>query len=166
MRKPAARNVWSWLATSLGGSEVGYAIAVMTMVFVLIVGNVQLRESTGYQSRVVNRTTDRLAADMLRLASVVNDWRYHRTLDEGGLNTRQFGLVPLPDSRISAAIRRGRLWVWIPEQQQLVDSLNRQSASSALVGTVAGGRLRMVDGTDMNLSLPAGVAEGSIVYLN
>lgn len=139
----------------------GYAIAVMTMVFVLIVGHVQLRESTGYQSRVVNRTTDRLAADMLRLASVVNDWRYHRTLDEGGLNTRQFGLVPLPDSRISAAIRRGR-----PEQQQLVDSLNRQSASSALVGTVAGGRLRMVDGTDMNLSLPAGVAEGSIVYLN
>ncbi|MGX9275447.1 type IV pilus biogenesis protein PilM, partial [Pantoea ananatis] len=27
-------------------------------------------------------------------------------------------------------------------------------------------RLRMYDGTDMNLSLPSGVTEGSIVYLN
>ncbi|EKN4036014.1 type IV pilus biogenesis protein PilM [Yersinia enterocolitica] len=144
----------------------GYAIAVMAMVFVLLVGNVQLRESTGHQSQAINRTADRLAADMLRLASGVNNWHYRSTLDDGNLNTRQFGLVPPPDSRINAAIYRGRLWLWIPEQQGLVASLNHQSVSSALVATVAGGRLRMVDGTDMNISFPAGVAEGNIVYLN
>lgn len=144
----------------------GYAIAVMAMVFVLMVGNFQWRESAGYQAQAMNRTADRLAADMLRLASGVNDWHYYRTPDEGNLNTRQFGLVPIPDSRINAAIRHGRLWLWMPEQQGLVASLNRQSANSALVGIIAGGRLRMADGTDMNLSLPAGVAEGNIVYLN
>jgi hypothetical protein len=96
----------------------------------------------------------------------VNDWRYSRTLSDGPLNVSQFGMVPAPDSRISAAISGGRLWIWSAGTSGLAASLATQSDDSALACTVSGGRLKMSDGTDMNLSLPAGVAEGNVVYLN
>lgn len=144
----------------------GYAIAVLALIFLLIVGNVQIREASRFERQGIQVNTSRLASDMLRLASAVNDWRYTRQLAEGALAVGQFGMVPVPDSHIQAAIQGGRLWVWSGDSPGLVDSLNSQSVGSALVCTVSGGRLKMSDGTDMNLSLPAGVAEGNVVYLN
>ncbi|WP_336369228.1 type IV pilus biogenesis protein PilM [Rahnella perminowiae] len=144
----------------------GYAIAVLALIFLLIVGNVQIREASRFERQGIQVNASRLASDMLRLASAVNDWRYTRQLAEGALAVGQFGMVPVPDSHIQAAIQGGRLWVWSGDSPGLVDSLNSQSVGSALVCTVSGGRLKMSDGTDMNLSLPAGVAEGNVVYLN
>lgn len=144
----------------------GYAIAALAMIFLLIVGNVQIREASRFERQGSQVNAGRLASDMLRLASAVNDWRYTRQLPEGPLAVGQFGIVPVPDSHIQAAIQGGRLWVWSADRPGLVDSLNSQSVGSALVCTVSGGRLKMSDGTDMNLSLPAGVAEGNVVYLN
>ena len=54
----------------------------------------------------------------------------------------------------------------MPATDGVYAALRTQSVTSALALTVSGGRLRMADGTDMNLSLPSGVTEGSIVYLN
>lgn len=54
----------------------------------------------------------------------------------------------------------------MPETAGVFAALRARSMTSALALTVSGGRLRMADGTDMNLSLPSGVSEGSIVYLN
>ncbi|HGY2372119.1 TPA: type IV pilus biogenesis protein PilM, partial [Citrobacter freundii] len=54
----------------------------------------------------------------------------------------------------------------VPETDGVYAALRARSVTSALALTVRGGRLRMADGTDMNLSLPSGVTEGSIVYLN
>lgn len=144
----------------------GYAIAALAMIFLLIVGNVQIREASRFERQGIQVNAGRLASDMLRLASAVNDWRYTRQLPEGPLAVGQFGIVPVPDSHIQAAIQGGRLWVWSADRPGLVDSLSSQSVGSALVCTVSGGRLKMSDGTDMNLSLPAGVAEGNVVYLN
>ena len=144
----------------------GYAIAALAMIFLLIVGNAQTREASRLERQGIQMNAGRLASDMLRLASAVNDWRYTRQLTEGPLAVGQFGIVPVPDSHIQAAIHGGRLWVWSADRPGLVDSLNSQSVGSALVCTVSGGRLKMSDGTDMNLSLPAGVAEGNVVYLN
>ncbi|AYA08468.1 pilM family protein [Rahnella aquatilis] len=144
----------------------GYAIAALAMIFLLIVGNVQTREAFRLERQGTQMNAGRLASDMLRLASAVNDWRYARQLTEGPLAVGQLGIVPVPDSHIQAAIQGGRLWVWSADRPGLVDSLNSQSVGSALVCTVSGGRLKMSDGTDMNLSLPAGVAEGNVVYLN
>ncbi|WP_047609025.1 type IV pilus biogenesis protein PilM [Rahnella aquatilis] len=144
----------------------GYAIAAMALIFLLIVGNVQIREASRFERQGIQVNAGRLASDMLRLASAVNDWRYTRQLAEGALAVGQFGIVPVPDSHIQAAIQGGRLWVWSADSPGLVDSLDSQSVGSALVCTVSGGRLKMSDGTDMNLSLPAGVAEGNVVYLN
>lgn len=144
----------------------GYGIAALAMIFLLIVGNVQTREASRLERQGIQVNADRLASDMLRLASAVNDWRYTRELGEGPLAVGQFGMVPVPDSHVQAAIQGGRLWVWSADRPGLVDSLNSQSVGSALVCVVSGGRLKMSDGTDMNLSLPAGVAEGNVVYLN
>jgi hypothetical protein len=144
----------------------GYAIAALALIFLLIVGNVQTREAFRLERQGTQMNAGRLASDMLRLASAVNDWRYTRQLTEGPVAVEQFGIVPVPDSHIQAAIQGGRLWVWSADRSGLVDSLNSQSVGSALVCTVSGGRLKMSDGTDMNLSLPAGVAEGNVVYLN
>lgn len=144
----------------------GYAIAALALIFLLIVGNVQIREASRFERQGIQENASRLASDMLRLASAVNDWRYTHQLAEGALAVGQFGIVPFPDSHIQAAIQGGRLWVWSADSPGLVDSLNSQSVGSALVCTVSGGRLKMSDGTDMNLSLPAGVAEGNVVYLN
>lgn len=144
----------------------GYGIAAMAMVFLLIVGNVQLRETARFERQSLSVNAGHLATDFLRLASAVNDWRYSRQLAEGVLDVSPLGLVPEPDSRIHVAIQDGRLWLWSADQSGLVDSLTRQSSGSALICTVSGGRLKMSDGTDMNLPLPAGVAEGNVVYLN
>lgn len=144
----------------------GYAFATLALIFLLIAGNVQIRESSRYERQGTQVNANRFAADMLRLASAVNDWRYTRPLVDGPLAIGQFGMVPAPDSHIQMAIQGARLWIWSADRPGLVDSLNRQSAGSALVCTVSGGRLKMSDGTDMNLSLPAGVAEGNVVYLN
>ncbi|WJV63469.1 type IV pilus biogenesis protein PilM [Pectobacteriaceae bacterium CE70] len=147
-------------------SLMGYGIAALSLIFLLIVGNVQTRDASRLVHQNIQVNANLLAADILRLASAVNDWRYTHQLAEGPLVTGQFGMLPATDSRIQAAIQGGRLWLWSVDRPGLVDSLHRQSAGSALVCTVSGGRLKMSDGTDMNLLLPAGVAEGNVVYLN
>lgn len=144
----------------------GYGIAAMAMIFLLIVGNVQLRDTSRLEQQSFNVNAERLATDFLRLASGVNDWRYSRQLAEGPLAIGPLGLIPEPDNRIHVAIQDGRLWLWSADQPGLVDSLTRQSSGSALICTISGGRLKMSDGTDMNLPLPAGVAEGNVIYLN
>lgn len=108
---------------------------------------------------------DKLAGDMLRSASAINDWRYAHTLSDGDLTLSQF-VVPAPDSAIHATVSGGRLWIWSPAFAGLQASLLRKSSGSALALTVTGGHLLMADGTDMNLSLPSGVTEGNVVYLN
>lgn len=138
----------------------------MAMVFLLIAGNVQLRTDSRLSRQSFSASAEPLARDMLRLASAVNDWRYSRPLGEGIVNTSLLGMVPTPDTRIKVAISNGRLWIWTSESKGLLNSLIQQSVGSALIGIASGGRLKMSDGTDMNLPLPAGVMENNIVYLN
>jgi len=144
----------------------GMGIVAMAMVFFLMASNVQLRTDSRVAQQNSSTSAYSLARDMLRLASVVNDWRYARPLGEGMVNISQFGMVPTPDTRIKAAINNGRLWVWSSDTQGLLSSLTQQAVGSALICIVSGGRLKMTDGTDMNLPLPSGVMENNIVYLN
>ncbi|WP_263064714.1 type IV pilus biogenesis protein PilM [Dickeya dadantii] len=144
----------------------GYAIAAIAAVFMLLVGSVQLRESNQSAAQNQAYTAAFVASDMLRIADAINNWRYTRSLPEGELTPSQFSLVPAPDGRIHAAMSGGRLWIWSTDMPGLVPALSRLSTRSALALTVTRGRLLMADGSDMNLALPAGVAEGDVVYLN
>jgi len=143
----------------------GYAIAAVAFFLMLMTNSMTSFDSPATQTQQ-GAQASALAGDMLRTASAVNDWRYSRSLQEGELNLTTFGLSPAPDPRIRAAINGGRVWVWTADQQGLLPALNHLSSGSALVLAVTGGHLLMSDGTDMNLALPASVAEGNVVYLN
>lgn len=143
----------------------GYVIAAIAFFFMLMTNSMTDVDSSAVRTQQ-GALVSILAGDMLRTASAVNDWRYTHTLQDGELDLTLIGLSPAPDTRIRAAINNGRLWLWTPDQQGLLPALNSLSSGSALVLTVTGGLLLMSDGTDMNLALPARVAEGNIVYLN
>ncbi|WP_233953332.1 type IV pilus biogenesis protein PilM [Pectobacterium versatile] len=138
----------------------------ITLVFFLIVGNTENRRAASQHESVNEVSASYVANDMLRIASVINDWRYDNAMNDGVIDIAQLPLVPSPDNRINAMISNGRLWVWAADFPGLVNALATHSVSSSLVCIVSGGRLRMMDGTDMNLSLPVGVTDGNIVYLN
>ncbi|MFJ5483533.1 type IV pilus biogenesis protein PilM [Pectobacterium actinidiae] len=144
----------------------GYFIMAITLVFFLIVGNTENRRAASQHESVNEVSASYVANDMLRIASVINDWRYDNAMNDGVIDIAQLRLVPSPDNRINAMISNGRLWIWAADFPGLVNALATHSMSSSLVCIVSGGRLRMMDGTDMNLSLPVGVADGNIVYLN
>lgn len=144
----------------------GYFIMAITLVFFLIVGNTENRRAASQHESVNEVSASYVANDMLRIASVINDWRYDNAMNDGVIDIAQLRLVPSPDNRINAMISNGRLWIWAADFPGLVNALATHSVSSSLVCIVSGGRLRMMDGTDMNLSLPVGVADGNIVYLN
>ena len=143
----------------------GYVIAAIAFFLMLMTNSMTDVDSSAVRTQQ-GALVSILAGDMLRTASAVNDWRYTHTLPDGELDLTMFGLSPAPDTRIRASINNGRLWLWTPDQQGLLPALNNLSSGSALVLTVTGGHLLMSDGTDMNLALPARVAEGNIVYLN
>ncbi|MEI7213978.1 type IV pilus biogenesis protein PilM [Pectobacterium versatile] len=144
----------------------GYFIMAITLVFFLIVGNTENRRAASQHESVNEVSASYVANDMLRIASVINDWRYDNAMNDGVIDIAQLLLVPSPDNHINAMISNGRLWIWAADFPGLVNALATHSVSSSLVCIVSGGRLRMMDGTDMNLSLPVGVADGNIVYLN
>lgn len=146
----------------------GYAlpIFVFCLVIALMAGDAQRHSAEHVRLSLQQTLPDQLATDMLRTADVVNNWRHGRTVADGTVSPTQAGIIPVPDSRIQTVIQGGRLWVWVPATDGVFAALLTQSVTSALALTVSGGRLRMADGTDMNLPLPSGVTEGSIVYLN
>ncbi|WP_058970697.1 type IV pilus biogenesis protein PilM [Type-D symbiont of Plautia stali] len=146
----------------------GFALPVLVfcLVIALMAGDAQRHSSEHVRAAVQQTLPDQLAADMLRTADVVNNWRHGRTVADGSITPAQTGMMPAPDSRIQSVILNNRLWVWVPATDGVFAALRSQSVTSALALTVSGGRLRMADGTDMNLSLPSGITEGSIVYLN
>ncbi|MDU4355623.1 type IV pilus biogenesis protein PilM [Phytobacter diazotrophicus] len=143
----------------------GYVIAAVAFFLMLMTNSMTSVELPATKTQQ-GALTSILASDMLRSASAVNDRRYSHSLQDGELDLKNFGLSPAPDTRIRAVIKDGRLWIWAPDQQGLLPALNHLSSGSALVLAVTGGHLLMSDGTDMNLALPATVAEGTVVYLN
>ena len=146
----------------------GFALPILVfcLVIALMAGDAQRHSSEYVRLAVQQKLPDQLAADMLRTADAVNNWRHGRTLSDGPVTPAQTGMIPAPDSRIKSVILSNRLWIWVPATDGVFTALRNQSMTSALALTVSGGRLLMADGTDMNLALPSGVTEGSVVYLN
>lgn len=58
------------------------------------------------------------------------------------------------------------LYVWQPDTPGLMSALLAQSRHSALVGRVVSRRLIDSAGNDMQVTVPANIADGSLVYLN
>ncbi|ENJ3644581.1 type IV pilus biogenesis protein PilM [Salmonella enterica] len=59
-----------------------------------------------------------------------------------------------------------RLWVWQPAKPGLFNALLAESGHSALTGQVRGRRLFDATNTDMQVTVPDAVPDGSLVCLN
>ncbi|MBA0211955.1 pilM family protein [Pectobacterium punjabense] len=144
----------------------GYSITAFALVFFLIVGNANIRRSDIREGSIGTGVASLVASDMLRIASSINDWRYDNVVEDGVVDFANIALMPRPDYRINHVIADGRLWIWTTSFPGLIAALSERSVTSALIGVATHGRLTMLDGTDMNLTLPVGVADGDVVYLN
>ncbi|EKP7536972.1 type IV pilus biogenesis protein PilM [Salmonella enterica] len=144
----------------------GLIIVALGMVFMLVTGHVLESQRMQTQTGVQMASARVPAQQMLGLAAAINDWRHDHPLSDGMVPLSSLALVSLPDSRIHHRIVSGRLWVWRADMPGLVSSLRMLSDGSALTGTVIGGRLVWLSGTDTGLALPPGVKDGDVVYLN
>jgi hypothetical protein len=144
----------------------GYVIIAIAFGWMLITQSMTTERAASQQVIQSDTASKLLAGDMLRLANAVNSWRYSHTLAEGPLSLTQFGLIPTPDPQLHAVIQAGRLWIWSADTPGLFSALRQRSTGSSLTLRVSAGRLRMSDGTDMNLALPSGLPDGNVVYLN
>ncbi|WP_099704547.1 MULTISPECIES: type IV pilus biogenesis protein PilM [unclassified Erwinia] len=95
----------------------------------------------------------------------INDWRYKNpSQQDGTIPDSSLGWSTVPD--LHNVLQAGRVYVWQPDTPGLMSALLAQTRQSALVGRVAARRLTDSAGNDMQVAVPASIADGSLVYLN
>lgn len=95
----------------------------------------------------------------------INDWRYKNpSQQDGTIPDSSLGWSSVPD--LHNVLQAGRVYVWQPDTPGLMSALLAQTRQSALVGRVAARRLTDSAGNDMQVAVPASIADGSLVYLN
>lgn len=106
------------------------------------------------------------ATQMVRYMNRINDWRY---LNPGA------GDQSVSDGQLSGwkhvdglnnVIAGGRTYVWRAAQPGLMTALMTQTRHSALAGRVVSRRLVDYSGADMQLTVPAVIPDGSVVWVN
>jgi len=106
------------------------------------------------------------ATQMVRYMNRINDWRYlnpgagDQSVSDGQLSgwTHVDGL--------NNVIAGGRTYVWRAGQPGLMAALLTQTRQSALAGRVTARRLIDNAGSDMQLTVPAVIPDGSVVWVN
>ncbi|RAY97072.1 pilus assembly protein PilM [Enterobacter cloacae] len=95
----------------------------------------------------------------------INDWRYRNpSQQDGTIPASSLGWSSLPD--LHNVLKAGRVYVWQPDTPGLMSALLAQTRQSALIGRVVARRLTDSAGNDMQVTVPASIADGSLVYLN
>ncbi|PKH19358.1 pilus assembly protein PilM [Enterobacterales bacterium CwR94] len=95
----------------------------------------------------------------------INDWRYKNpSQQDGTIPDSSLGWSSVP--YLHNVLQAGRVYVWQPDTPGLMSALLAQTRQSALIGRVAARRLTDSAGNDMQVSVPASIADGSLVYLN
>lgn len=106
------------------------------------------------------------ATQMVRYMNRINDWRYlNPTADNTSISDAQLtGWRTV--TGLNNVITGGRTYVWRAGQAGLMDALLTQTRQSALAGRVVSRRLLNSTGTDMQLTVPAIIPDGSVVWVN
>ncbi|EKB8131053.1 type IV pilus biogenesis protein PilM [Salmonella enterica] len=104
------------------------------------------------------------ARQTLAYVSALNDWRYDHPLQNGTITASQLG-IPF-SGHLKNQVVSNRLWVWQPAKPGLFNALLAESGHSALTGQVWGRRLFDATNTDMQVTVPDAVPDGSLVCLN
>lgn len=115
-------------------------------------------------------TTNRQrAVETVQYINTINDYLYdhpaiRHAAGEVTLTPEQTGRVPAYE--IHHVIFNHRVWVWQGAVPGLMTALKKQTVSSALLGTVHHRQLTDNAGTAMQVSVPASIPDGAVVYLN
>lgn len=110
-------------------------------------------------------TLNQRAAQIVSYINEINDWRYQNpSQQDGTIPDSSIGWSSVPD--LHNVLQAGRVYVWQPDTPGLMSALLAQTRQSALVGRVAARRLTDSAGNDMQVAVPASIADGSLVYLN
>lgn len=119
------------------------------------------------QARVQQNIQNQLpqqARQTLAYLSALNDWRYDHPLQDGTITASQLG-IPF-STHLKNQVVSNRLWVWQPAKPGLFNALLAESGHSALIGQVRDRRLLDATHTDMQVTVPDSVPDGSLVCLN
>lgn len=119
------------------------------------------------QARVQQNIQNQLsqqARQTLSYLSALNDWRYDHPLQDGTITASQLG-IPF-SIHLKNQVVSNRLWVWQPAKPGLFNALLSESGHSELIGQVRGRRLFDATNTDMQVTVPGAVPDGSLVCLN
>jgi len=131
----------------------------------LVVTQVPVRHQADVQEHAAVSDTRLQAIQTVRYMNVLNDWRYdHPGQPDGVIPDTTLGWSPVPG--LNNLIAGGRTWVWQPDTPGLMATLLQQTRQSALTGRVSNRRLHDAQGNDMQVSVPSGVPDGSLVWLN
>lgn len=106
------------------------------------------------------------ATQMVRYMNRINDWRYaNPAADNVSVSDAQLnGWKSV--TGLNNLISGGRTFVWRAGQPGLASALLTQTRQSALAGRVTSRRLLDSAGADMQISVPAAIPDGSVVWVN
>ncbi|TLI63101.1 pilus assembly protein PilM [Escherichia sp. E1130] len=125
--------------------------------------NVPLSDPAGQQLQ--DSELSQRAIQTVSYLNEINDWRYlNPAQKEGIIPDSTLGWSSVPN--LNNILQANRVYVWQPDTPGLMSALLAQSRHSALVGRVVSRRLIDSAGNDMQVTVPANIADGSLVYLN
>lgn len=133
----------------------------------LILGGLSPEQQAVQQAGTLqDQTLSLQATQMVRYMNRINDWRYlNPGAGDGSVSDSQLtGWKSV--SGLSNVIVSGRTFIWRTGQPGLMATLLTQTRQSALVGRVNARRLLDNSGTDMQLTVPPVIPDGSVVWVN
>lgn len=141
----------------------GYLLMAIFSSFLLLASGSLQRDNTTSSEEYAQGTISQQATDTMRYLNSLVDYLYLHPISDGSVPDTQLGFAP---SGVKNVVQGGRLWVYQPNQHGLLRALAIASSQSAFLGTVKSRRLVDLGGLDMQVSVPAQIPDGYIVYLN
>lgn len=133
----------------------------------LLLGGLSPDQRTVQEAGQLQDQTQSLqATQMVRYMNRINDWRYlNPTANNLSVSDGQLSGWTHVDG-LGNVIASGRTYVWRAAQPGLMAALLTQTRHSALAGRVVSRRLVDNSGADMQLTVPAVIPDGSVVWVN
>ena len=111
----------------------GWLVMAVGLTILIITGSYQNQKMSETTNAQQYASASVWASQILMIANRINDIRYVSGQQDGVISSDKLALPVTPDSRIKHQLQQGRLWVWMPEQPGLVETLRSKSRGSALI---------------------------------
>lgn len=133
---------------------------------ILLTGQSSDQRAVQQAEQLQEQTLSMQATQMVRYMNRINDWRYSNPAADNVsvADTQLTGWQSVPG--LNNLISGGRTFVWRTAQPGLMSALLTQTRRSALAGQVASRRLLDSTGADMQITVPAAIPDGSVVWVN